>query len=80
MYGHVIAKFSQMGSLPHFLTHGALLCTLYAWELCYKVTTQSHAMPILLSPALTNKKGNKNNNHKQHAVRDRELAIFLQCS
>ena len=26
VYGHVIAKFSWMGSLPHFLTHGALLC------------------------------------------------------
>ena len=25
MYGHVIAKFSRMGSLPHFLTHGAPL-------------------------------------------------------
>ena len=22
-YGHVITKFSWMGSLPHFLTHGA---------------------------------------------------------
>ena len=25
MYGHVTAKFSWMGSLPHFLTHGAPL-------------------------------------------------------
>ena len=24
-YGHVITKFSRMGRLPHFLTHGALL-------------------------------------------------------
>ena len=23
VYGHVITKFSRMGSLPHFLTHGA---------------------------------------------------------
>ena len=23
VYGHVFAKFSWMGSLPHFLTHGA---------------------------------------------------------
>ena len=23
MYGHVISKFSRMGSLPHFLTQGA---------------------------------------------------------
>ena len=22
VYGHVIAKFSRMGSLPHFLPHG----------------------------------------------------------
>ena len=25
VYGHVITKFSRMGSLPHFFTHGALL-------------------------------------------------------
>ena len=25
VYGHVIAKFSRMASLPHFLTHGAPL-------------------------------------------------------
>ena len=25
MYGHVITKFSRMGSLPHFFTHGASL-------------------------------------------------------
>ena len=25
MYGHVITKFSRMGSLPHFFTHGAPL-------------------------------------------------------
>ena len=24
-YGHVITKFSRMGRLPHFLTHGVLL-------------------------------------------------------
>ena len=33
MYGHVITKFSRMGSLPHFLTHGA---PLRARELRYK--------------------------------------------
>ena len=26
MYGHVITKFSQMCSLPDFLTHGAPRC------------------------------------------------------
>ena len=25
VYGHVITKFSRMGSLPHFSTHGAPL-------------------------------------------------------
>ena len=25
VYDHLIAKFSRMGSLPHFLTHGAPL-------------------------------------------------------
>ena len=33
VYGHGIAKFSRMGSLPHFLTHGAPLRTLRAQEL-----------------------------------------------
>ena len=37
MYGHVITKFSRMGSLPHFLTHGALLRALRARELRYNL-------------------------------------------
>ena len=35
VYGHVTSQFSRMGSLPHFLTHGAPLCTLRARELHY---------------------------------------------
>ena len=35
VYGHVITKFSWMGSLPHFLTHGALLRALHERELRY---------------------------------------------
>ena len=33
VYNHMIAKFSRMGSLPHFLIHGALLRALCAREL-----------------------------------------------
>ena len=33
VYGHVITKFSRMGSLPHFFTHGAPLRALRAREL-----------------------------------------------
>ena len=33
VYGHVIAKFSWMGSLPHFLTHGAPVYALLVQEL-----------------------------------------------
>ena len=33
LYGNVITKFSRMGSLPHFFTHGA---PLRAGELRYK--------------------------------------------
>ena len=36
VYGHVINQFSRMGSLPHFLTHGAPLCALRARELRYE--------------------------------------------
>ena len=32
-YGHVITKFSWMGKLAHFLTHGAPLRALHAREL-----------------------------------------------
>ena len=32
VYGHIIAKFSQRGSLPHFLTHGAPLHPLWVQE------------------------------------------------
>ena len=35
-YGHVITKFSRMGRLPHFLTHGAPLRAFRARELRYK--------------------------------------------
>ena len=34
MYGHVIAKFSRMGSSPHFLTHGASLLMLSVTATC----------------------------------------------
>ena len=34
VYGHVTTKFSRMGSLPHFFTHGALL---RARELLYQI-------------------------------------------
>ena len=37
MYGHVITKFSRMGSLLHFLTHGAPLRALRARELRYYI-------------------------------------------
>ena len=37
MYGHLIAKFSRMGSLPHFLIHGA---PLHARELRYEKGNQ----------------------------------------
>ena len=39
VYGHVITKFSRMGSLPHFLTHGAPLRALRARELRYEAVT-----------------------------------------
>ena len=35
VYGHVITKFSRMGSLPHFFTHGAPLRALRARDLRY---------------------------------------------
>ena len=37
--GHVITKFSRMGSLSHFFTHGA---PLRARELRYNVQTHGH--------------------------------------
>ena len=44
VYGHVITKFSRMGSLPHFFTHGAPLRAvraraplLYHLKLNYKI-------------------------------------------
>ena len=33
VHSHVITKFSWMGSLPHFLTHGAMLHALCTREL-----------------------------------------------
>ena len=39
-YGHVIAKISRTGRLPHFLTHGASLRALLARELRFKFCIQ----------------------------------------
>ena len=36
VYGHVIPKFSRMGSLPHFFNYGAPLRGLRARKLHYK--------------------------------------------
>ena len=36
VYGHEITKFSRMGNLPHFLTHGAPLRALWAREHRYR--------------------------------------------
>ena len=36
VYGHAITKFSWMGSLSHFFTHGAPLRAIRARELRYK--------------------------------------------
>ena len=37
VYGYVITKFSRMGSLPHFVTHGAPLRALRSQELRYTI-------------------------------------------
>ena len=36
VYGLLITKFSRMGSLPHFFTHGTPLCVLRVRELHYQ--------------------------------------------
>ena len=36
VYSHMIAKFSRLGSLPHFLIHGAPLHVLRKQELPYE--------------------------------------------
>ena len=47
MYGHVITKFSQMGSLQYFLTHGAPLRALRARELRYRKCGMYHSVSVL---------------------------------
>ena len=49
VYGHVITKFSRMGSLPHFVTHGAPLRAsraraplIYSCYLIMKFAIHSH--------------------------------------
>ena len=43
-------KFSQMGSLPHFLTHGAPLRALRARELSYYQNLLSHQLESAVHP------------------------------
>ena len=40
--GHAITKYSRMGSLPYFFTHGAPLRAVRARELRYNVQTHGH--------------------------------------
>ena len=40
VFGHLVAKFSRMGSLPHFLTYGA---SLRARELCYEICSRQES-------------------------------------
>ena len=47
--GHVITKFSRMGSLPHFFTHGAPLRALRARELRDDVTCPFKASGLFTS-------------------------------
>ena len=42
-YGHVITKFSRMGRLPHFLTHGAPLARFAHQSSAIKVICKSPA-------------------------------------
>ena len=49
VYGHVITKFSRMGSLPHFFTHGAPLRALRARELRDDVTCPFKASGLFTS-------------------------------
>ena len=41
MYGHVITKFSRMGSLQHFFTHGAPLLFLFFLKRYFLFFSQS---------------------------------------
>ena len=58
VYGNVITKFSRMGSLFHFLTHGALLRALRARELrnqqifVHSLRLFLHGTSLLLSKIL----------------------------
>ena len=50
VYGHVITKFSRMGSLPHFFTHGAPLRALRAREL--RVTAGNEVIVLYICTSI----------------------------
>ena len=49
MYGHVITKFSRMGSLPHFLTHGAPLLHFKFSFMEYKILGPAHSYKFTMA-------------------------------
>ena len=49
MYGHVMNKFSRMGSLLHFLTHGSPLRALRAREVRYDNIQYVVVVPFFLT-------------------------------
>ena len=71
VYGHVITKFSRMGSLPHFLTHGAPFRALRARAPLLFLPKHSGSNPVLYSvqcPKLA-----------EGVVRTRSCCLFLVC-
>ena len=72
VYGHVITKFSRMGSLPYFLTHGAPLRALRARELRYKRFRSSAEISFRLIQAYN---WSKNNFGEIHISQRRDWAF-----
>ena len=73
MYGHVITKFSRMGSLPYFLTNGAPLRALRLRELRYKknaVCIIAYLYWILLILDIIITKLNRRFSHAPNLTRD----------
>ena len=55
VYGHVITNISRMGSLPHFLTHGAPLCVRSAinfWVIICSHVSQSSGITMTAAKIL----------------------------
>ena len=76
-YGHVITKFSRMGRLPHFLTHGAPQARLARQSSATKLWGSAHTRASRARGAPLKIKDSDITDKIEHASSNLKICIFF---